>query len=431
MASDTVYEQITLNEVYDEGIYFKIDWFSMVFNERSFNDVLKWLRIDHFISDFLEKQYERASGWMPTMVFSYEGVTLETSTYNLVGLSPDDEGVFDRKLPQLRLNISGGGLDFLRSLKLDVDTHLRDWSQVPQPAHITRCDFAFDLINFKPDILDQMIEHCRQNATESGKIRLYQSQAVKFSIREGDQKTLYFGAPTSDQMLRVYDKRMQFTDRRTGSYKDNPYNNPDSWIRFELQTRNKKAQKYCYNVEQDPLALFKQIYKDYSFSEIWKRSNGDHYRVCEWWVQLFDWNTITKIIQNLYNGQFCVKTYSDRVDAAIGRTVGSILLYLTCKQDVLRDAVRRYVYSLNTRNGNPFYERLRIGMSNRFNALAFDPRALEEYLYIDEKGNWCCMIPWLFGDEIVSLPPSDIISPSDNPCQVPVNLLNGPGGSDR
>lgn len=402
------FEQISLNELdLDEGrIFFKIDWFSMVFNDRCFNDVLKWLGIDHFVSDFLDRQYLRSATWMPSLVFSYEGISLETSTYHVYGISEGDESVFDKIVPQLRLDISGSGLDFLRSQGLDVDHYLRDWDQIPQPAHITRCDFAFDLINYKPEILDLMIQHCRENATGSGRIQIFQKQALKFSIREGDQKTLYIGGATSDQMLRVYDKKLQFTDRRTGVYKDNPYNNPDSWIRFELQTRNKKAHKYTYNTEQDAFALFKQIYLDYSFSQHIRRG-GVEYKVCEWWQDLFDWDRLSLIVQNLYNGELSVRSYSDRVDAAIARSIGSFLLYLTCKKDVLRDCIRRYLWTLNTYNGNPYNERLRLGLSCKFNNLGIDPNFLREYLYVDH-GIWHCKIPWLFGDEVVSMPPESL-----------------------
>lgn len=324
-----VFEKRAAYPTVNGGIYTKIDWFSAMFEDMTFMDILKWLKIDFFVTDFLVGCTERLSGFDEHFVYTYEGINLETRQFNLFGYE-GTEDAFHKKVPKIRLDISGSGLDFLRSLKLyDPDVYLRDYDNIPQPFHCTRCDFAYDLINYKEDFLDQLIHYARTNATEADRLCIFKlNTGIKYSIRTGGQKTIYLGASTSDKMLRVYDKRLQYIDPSTKLYKKaNDYGNPDSWIRIELQTRNKQAHRLCYG-QGDMLSIFRFIYETYQFTDTVNTTHHNR-KPAQFWIDLFNWEEIPNIIQNAKSVQSVV-SYKDRVtDSFFQRYIVSFLLVYT------------------------------------------------------------------------------------------------------
>ena len=328
-----VFEQQSMNfsqpvPVVYSGIYTKIDWYSAMFEDMSFMDVLRWLKLDVYVSDFLIGMRERLSGFDEMFVFSYEGINLETRQFNFFG-DQLSENCFEKKIPKIRLDISGSGLEFLRSTGMDPDVYLRQEENIPQPFHCTRCDFAYDLINYKPEFLDQLIDYARNHHTAADRLCVYKlNTGIKYSIRTGGQKTIYLGASTSDKMLRVYDKRLQFIDPSTQVYKkQNPYNNPDSWIRIELQTRNKTAHGLCYG-KGDMLSIFRYVYETYQFSDV-ENTTQHNRRPAAFWQDLFDWEQIPRIIQNA-NSDESVTPYKDRVtDSFFARNSDSFMLVYT------------------------------------------------------------------------------------------------------
>lgn len=284
----------------EKAIYTKIDWFTMIFHDCSFDEILTWLHLDGFQDEFLSQIYERLSGFDNMLIFNYNGISLETKTYNLLSYNDNyDISCFDVCLPQVRLNISGSGLDYLRSQGMDVEHYLRNEELTPKPSHCTRCDFAFDLINYAPSLVDDLINYAREHHTDQDRLCCFKNPGgFKYSIRTGGgQKTFYCGATTSDKMLRVYDKRLQHIDLRSGVYlKDNPYDNPESWIRVELQTRNKLAHELAFD-ETEMLSIFKFIYTTYCFTDTVDTTKQNR-KPIEFWQNLFDWEEIPTIIQN-------------------------------------------------------------------------------------------------------------------------------------
>lgn len=95
-----------------------------------------------------------------------------------------------------------------------------------------------------PEFLECCLKHlsdCRHSYLTRVPIMNTQG-GNKYSVRIGDQTTIYLGATTSDKLLRIYDKKAQYT--KDGLWKENnPYMDNDdckSWFRIELQTRQKK-----------------------------------------------------------------------------------------------------------------------------------------------------------------------------------------------
>lgn len=287
----------------NQSIYSRIDWLSIIFNDMSFNSILEFLKLDPsvYVSEFLKNQGERSQGLENKKFFSFEGVNLEVNLADIVGVADSDD--FEKVFSKIRVDISGHGLDFLRSTGLVVDDYFRNFDAYPQPFHLTRCDFAYDLINYKSDFMDNLIKFCNENMTAAGNIcLLHQKNGIKCSIRVGDQKTVYLGAAGSKQLLRCYDKKLQYIDKTSGSYiKDNPYENPDSWIRIELQTRRDNSMKLLFGKASSSqeywFALFRHIYESYCFVD-YVGTTKQNRRPADFWLNLYNWEEVHELIQN-------------------------------------------------------------------------------------------------------------------------------------
>ena len=288
-----------------------IDYMSIIFENTSFNAILRFLKMDPqvYVSDFLQTQCVQVYGNMYWFGFAFEGMQLTADNY--VPDENKDERIFDRIFSKIRCNISGSGLCFLRGLGFEI-AHNCNPERWFDPVtgekfrfHLTRCDFAFDLINYKPDFLDKCIEHCRDYHTDANRIALMNGSGLRYSYRLGDQKTLYLGSPRSEKLLRIYDKRLEHIDKKTKAYiKDNPYHNPDSWIRVEWQCRNNFAHSMFFATDFEGsfldrvqfVGVFREIYERYCFSDMtskyWNRQPAP------FWHELFDWDVIPRIIEN-------------------------------------------------------------------------------------------------------------------------------------
>ena len=285
-----------------EKICYKIDWFSAMFKNVSFEDILTLFGMSSevYAPEFLKNEVQHMIGFDLWYYYTYEGVSLN-SRYSFSG---GDGAWFSEVLPDVRLDISGSGLDFLRSLGVEISNFRspEKWfckrtGELMQ-MHVTRCDFAFDLVNYQPTFLDDCIAHCKEYETVTGRVAvLRDGGSLVYSVRSGQEKTLYLGSKNSESMLRIYDKRLQYIDLSTGLYvKDNPYENPDSWIRVELQCRKKRADGLFFGTG-DACSIFRYIYEKYTFSDMesppWARQPA------KFWLRLFDWEKIPSIIQNI------------------------------------------------------------------------------------------------------------------------------------
>lgn len=291
----------------DGKIYCKIDWLTLMFFDSTMNDVLKWLHLDDCVSDFCLSRFEQSRGYDQVFKFIYNGVMLETSTFSFYG-EDLDVSIFDTVVPKIRLELSGTALDYLRSIGVDMNDY-----RLVEPIlseggsyHFTRCDWAFDFINYKPDFVDRMIDHINTHKLPSERIPLASTKgAISCKLVTCGQKTIYLGSPQSDRMLRVYDKRMQHLNLTTQTYcKPNPYGDPDSWFRIEWQTRNKFANNLVHGYDEKGVpADFKSILKDifdrYAFADGTIDARNKARPCVDFWLSLFDWSDLEKrIIQN-------------------------------------------------------------------------------------------------------------------------------------
>ena len=301
LLSDGFMPDVHYNRLDSSGkIFCKVDWVTMIFTDCSMNDVLKWLYLDKCVSDFIRNMYEVSRGYSDVVKFIYNGICLETNKFSYYGDQPED--VFDVVVPKLRLELSGSGLDYLRSVGVEMNEYRFIRPALPEGStyHFSRIDFAYDFIDYQPTFLDELIDHCNKHQLPSGRVPLASTHgAIKCKIVTGDRKVCYLGSEQSDRFLRVYDKRLQSINRVTGTYvKANPYNNPDSWIRVEWQLRNLKAHDLALDQTQDFKTILKHIFDAYSMADGKRDSHTLKRAVVDFWLRLFPWREVeSRIIQ--------------------------------------------------------------------------------------------------------------------------------------
>ena len=133
-------------------IYAKLDWYSVVLYNYSVDDILKRLNIyNEIFEDLTSNGYERSQGFSSVFVFSYAGISIELRFDDY--LTTDRDSLFSTKYKKIRLDISGTGLDYLRQFMLPdtVFTKPDFWGENQKDYNVTRSDFAFDFVNYKPE----------------------------------------------------------------------------------------------------------------------------------------------------------------------------------------------------------------------------------------------------------------------------------------
>lgn len=300
--------QITYRTLDNDGkIYCKIDWLTVMFFDCSMNHVLSWLHIDDCVSDFCAGAFQQSRGYDEVFKFIYNGVMLETSSFNFYG-EDMSVSIFDTVVPKIRLELSGSALDYLRSIGVDMDSYRLVKPVLPDGGsyHVTRCDWAFDFINYKPEFIDCLIDHINTHKLPSERIPLASTKgAISCKLVTCGQKTIYLGSPQSDRMLRIYDKRMQYLNLASQTYcKPNPYGDPSSWFRIEWQTRNRFANDLTLSVSpsgefNDFKSILKMIFEKYAFADGQMDARNKARCAVDFWLKLFDWKDIeSRIIQN-------------------------------------------------------------------------------------------------------------------------------------
>lgn len=351
----------------------KLDYYSCVFADTSISDVISWVGLGNgFKDEFFKQQSERSSGYDDVFVFNYNGVQIDVSKFYLYGKELNISA-FDIPLPKIRLNIPGKGLDYLRSIGFECDTLFRDQAYYLDRQHVTRCDFAFDFVNYKGEIIDELIDYVATNQTDSGRIVICNmSSSLRASVRTGDQKTVYFGATTSDQLLRCYDKRLQNIDRESNLYiGENPYNSPQSWVRIELQMRNKKAHNMLLN-PIDFTGILHFITDYYKFADI--NTPAHRREQASFWVNFLNWETLPPIIQNLQNVQK-LQTQREKVENSFPYWVCNFVLWLTDHRiEGLTAYINEWLHKLQDYEHSdcpPIYNKRWKAFLNKFNSMEF------------------------------------------------------------
>lgn len=238
-------------------LYSKVDWLTFVVFSETPKTILEKIGIDFALDDLVANCFDRDQGYDTRRVFTYNGISLDFNLDDVLHLG-DDENVFEHIYKKFRVDISGSGLDYLRSINIDADALAFDLRKIWDPNKIrpTRIDYAFDIVNEHERFLYDFISEVKA-AEISGMLSTDsrmkfvngRNGGTAYSYRWGQgQCTFYFGTPRSEALLRIYDKKLQYSKeglntKKLPDFEEVKHNDLKSWYRIELQTRS----RFCCN----------------------------------------------------------------------------------------------------------------------------------------------------------------------------------------
>nr|DAF67429.1 MAG TPA: REPLICATION INITIATION PROTEIN [Inoviridae sp.] len=295
------------------GVYAKLDWYTVMLYNTSISKIMHKLRIDtEMYEELLDSAFERSYGFVSNAVFSVHGIAIELKWDDYIGIAGDQTldddgrraGLFETEFAKMRVDISGCGLDYLRDVSPDIVVGFTDplfWSDDPALAKVTRSDFAFDFVNYKPGFVDKFIcwiqdaERSGFMSQKSSRLSIGSNGGVQYSYRCGDQKTIYLGSTRGDKLLRIYDKLLQY-QKNGVIIKPLPEvfsgeGDVTSWYRIELQTRRKRADEYLYGINGDLTRVLRVLFDRYLVRD----RDG---MPLEFLLDLYNWGDLPPIIQN-------------------------------------------------------------------------------------------------------------------------------------
>lgn len=301
----------------DGGVFYKIDWLTIVVRDQSFVDVLRYFGIslneDFFAairdSYFADPNYGRKLRVnIYGILFELEARDIEWQLDQKYGHRCNDPKEYDPMfiahcfLSWIRIDLCGSGLDWLRSQNVDIEAKVRNISNIGWNFTFTRCDFAYDFVNYSGYFVEALHQLCNQNHKENNKLACHGSQAgVSWRVKYGDKEhIIYFGASGAQQMIRFYDKKLERIAKNdlTGCPYTSDGSLPQSWIRIELQTRHRKERSLPYDLifaeNYSAESVLRYIFDFYAVHEC-----GSIYdKISPVWLDLFEWETLSPIIQN-------------------------------------------------------------------------------------------------------------------------------------
>lgn len=266
------------------GIVPKIDWFSAVYKDYTIQEIASLYRIDVALPAYMEHSFSTSIGGTEFIAYDWMGCKWFISNVDLSAIDPailSTEGIFHVRFPKIKFDLSGLALEYLRHHFFEgvnsSDT-LDSWLRVPQKDVVaTRLDVAFDFVNYKPELFHDMAEWVKYQESQ-GNYRLLCAglpSGLTYSLRMGDQSTLYLGSTGCDKLLRVYDKKRQFYDPVKNIWtvpeSSLSYGFVESWNRIEFQLRRQPANDVLYNEYLNDADFYKcvlqLVFKRYAFRD--------------------------------------------------------------------------------------------------------------------------------------------------------------------
>lgn len=306
----------------DNGkIFGKLDWFTCIFYNTSLVKLFEFFRLpEDLLTDFLANAFEQSLGYGSNYVLVFEGVSFYLDFDEFLLLDFDCTKIWEYTFSKIRVDCSGSGLEYLRSLGFkeagEIETYLNDISnysgEIGHDFSVTRADFAFDFINYErcPDFVEKLLYWLNQaqytydmhkydptvetSLTPTGCLNVGRNvHPMKFSTRTGDQHTVYIGTVRSLKLVRFYNKLMQY-QKNGVTVKPLPlcYQDIDikSWFRIEFQTRKKEAMHYLFGFRNFK-DILKILFNDYLIRD-------SHGKPIDFMLELYDWGSLQEIPYN-------------------------------------------------------------------------------------------------------------------------------------
>lgn len=348
-------------------IYAKIDWYTVLLYNMSFKDVLEKLNCaDDICDEIMNSGYQHSKGYRTDVIYTKNGVTLSVDFDDSLGV--DDDYIFLNKWKELRLDISGSGLDYLRTLNKGIDANFCDinfWGE-QGTYKITRCDFAFDFVNHYGSFLDEFIFKL-QDLERSFEIQkgldgntylgcMGAGRNTCYNMKTGSGvKCLYLGTTRSDKLVRIYDKKMEQTKngvfkKGVPQYFQDDDKNVKSWFRIEFQTRRKLAQKYLFGCMGSLKRVLRELF------EIYQCKDPVTKQPFEFIKKLFDWSSLPKIVENLHFTELVKKVLVKARNQLETQAVKNLVLfYGRYGLNGILSIIENYLNMLNRANKAPPY----------------------------------------------------------------------------
>lgn len=296
------------NKSCDE-LWCKIDYYSVMLYKKSINFVLDKLNLFNSfdIGNFLQIPMETCFNGTTHFVWNINGIKIMLNAKDY--LTTDNVLLFDVPYSSIRLDISGTGLDYLRSelIQLNLDTvftYSDFWGEYGKDFKVTRCDFAFDFVNsIHSDFLNNLLKFV-QDRERSGiltrrdaRLKHGHKGGLTYTYRCGaDEKTMYLGSKNGDKMLRIYDKYLESTDVN-GIFKktDVRFKSIDikNWLRLELQCREKTANVYLFSCNNDIRNMLSIIFDNFLIRD-------DNNNPLPFFLDFYDISSLPKVQLNSY-----------------------------------------------------------------------------------------------------------------------------------
>lgn len=335
----------------------KIDTFSGIYKDSSLSEALHDLPVDLYGLMRIAQQgfhivpgqlaINQVDGLLPLGDLINVRVDLDELSYQIPGFTTkvfadlDPEFVLGLRFSRVMVYFGGSGLDYFRDRypDFDIDGYCVDCCRRAEDLrfHVTRCDFAFDFINYvseldgmsNNDIIKDLYDLSHTEPYQYGKkwhctgSKVAMSVSFKYSDIE---RTIYFGNPKSKpaKLLRVYDKLLESRANHRGIIPevvlDAAGGKVYSWIRFELQTRREISHNLLVGKDMNDApktsSLDNQLFMDFvksfncqehyfvgalKFIDMWfKPLTCLRGEVFEPWVKWFPCEDLIPIIQNLH-----------------------------------------------------------------------------------------------------------------------------------
>lgn len=367
----------------------KIDYFSGIFKMSKIDDVLKVFHIDKRENyeqwrQAFNNRYINNFSVLNESYINFSGLSIALSNYDILRNNYDLERLSDLDADEIvfnkiTVNISGQGLDYLRSLGLDVDQILQDCNE-NSDFHITRCDFAFDFVNLAPTLVDELASCCQKSETEFHRIRTGKVNGLKYSLRRGDQKTVYIGSTGGNKLLRVYDKKLEYMMSGKG---ETPYTvqsvQPYSWIRVELQCRRDLAHKLLYEQPLDRTYKYVMtLIHDECLPLKRNSTKGGDLESFESLEKVLDWASLPSIIQNIKYDQAPFDPIVKAARSFDNNIVSTVLMVSAFGTEAYLNEVFRNMSEMQT-NNDPRWQR----RGHKFRNELFASECSTEHYYDD------------------------------------------------
>ncbi|MBQ8382263.1 MAG: replication initiation factor domain-containing protein [Clostridia bacterium] len=314
--------QFRLDEMtqYPSRWFLSVDTISYIVENCSVKMMMGLLMLDEYMGISFKRDEVTICPGRESFMYTCNGVQFFiTKAYAYAyNLDPDGDDILSYPFKELRVNITGEGMKFLRkhyqSKQIWADDFLlhfisqnfveKVFNEDGTPklnavgdqieiwhGHYTRVDYALDVINDFSNIMNNMIRHLNYGTStgepgffiSSNGGRVYKS---KIYLSDNGGKTIYLGSTQSEQMLRVYDKLAEQTDE-TGVWKHDPgfpgidKSEIKTWTRFELVLRKVKAKEYTPTSSDTSSVLrFPELFVNLLYE---KFQPGSNTFMPEWW----------------------------------------------------------------------------------------------------------------------------------------------------